>query len=553
MPYVKPGVEIQQVERSQSPVLITPELEATILGTPYFYQSPYSDDSKCAAKLVIDAADTDGTDATFDITTVGAAAATSEDGNAIVEASIVVDLVCTKGANIGRRFHADAADFSITTTVITVSQTADGVAYDTSVVFADEDEFDVYVGFIAEKAGGMGHSLMTSISDITEYIGAPKTFNPLGYGAMVAMLNAGSQVNTFGHVGSEDSYEHVNDLEMKDTYAIAGMCGDDYTTSIPAWKTHVEAQSLPTAKHERIVFVNPEDTTNIVDGLTSSTRATGAAAIQQANAAVSSKRVFSIHPDRGYVLESRHVSTLKSAWIVGSFASSVTGTIATGVHDLPKTASQIITTDGTKYPAGTTITATIWNALVADGWGEQSEVSAYVPVPGYYYSAAAAGAAIGTLVQQPLTYYALGGVSETYGGLDMFTETNLNTMAEGGTMVVVQNTPSSPIYVRHQLSTDVTTIERKELSITKQVDYAAKYMRKTLVKYAGKYNITPKFLKLVEANLNGVGADLVRDGKVANVEVVTVYQDDISPDTVRAEVILTVKYPANYIKVRLIV
>ena len=33
MPYVKPGVEIQQVERSQSPVLITPELEAVILGT----------------------------------------------------------------------------------------------------------------------------------------------------------------------------------------------------------------------------------------------------------------------------------------------------------------------------------------------------------------------------------------------------------------------------------------------------------------------------------------------------------------------------------------
>ena len=553
MPYVKPGVEIQQVERSTSPVLITPELEAIILGTPYFYQSPYSDDSKCSGKLVIDSLDTDGTDATFDITTVGAGASNATDGTAIVEASIVVDLVCTKGANVGRRFHADDADFSITGTTITVEQTANGVAYDAGITFADEDEFDVYVGFIAEKSSGIGHNTMESISDITQFLGAPKTFNPLGYGAMVAMLNSGAQMKTFGHVGSEDSYEHVDDLDMIDIYSIAGMCGDDYTTSIPAWKAHVNAQSLPTAKHERIVFVNPEDTNSIKEGLTSTTRGTSASTIQQANAAVGSKRVFSIHPDRGYVLESRHVSTLKSAWIVGSFASSVTGTIATGIHDVPMTASQIITTDGVKYPAGTKLTSTVWNALVKDGWGEQGEVNVYVPVPGYYYSAAAAGATIGVPVQQPLTYYALGGVSQTYGGLDMFTEVNLNTMAEGGTFIVVQDTPNSPIYVRHQLSTDVTTIERKELSITKQVDYAAKYMRKTLTKYAGKFNITPKFLKLVTANLNGVGADLVRNGQVAAVDVVTVYQDDISPDTVRAEVVLTVKYPANYIKVRLIV
>lgn len=542
MPYVKPGVEIQQVERSQSPVLITPELEVAILGTAYHYQDPYLETSKCSAKLVIDAADTSGTDATFDIGALGySVAATTQ---------VIVDLVCTKGANVGRRFHADAADFSIAANVVTVSQTANGVAYDTSVTFTDGDEFDVYVGFVAEKTSANTHQVMESISDVEEFLGKPKTFNPLGYGAMIAMQNASAKVNTYGYVGSDQADDYLTAFELKDVYAMAGM---DQDSSSANWKSHVENQSLPTSKHERIAFVNSPRATEIDEGLTSTTRGTGAVTIQQANAAIGSKRVFSVHPDRGYVLESRHVSSLTSSWIVESFSSTAATVIASGTNDLPILAAPIITTNGTKYPAGTTVTAAIWAILVKDGWGEQGEVSVYVPVPGYYYCAALAGAVVGTPVQQPLTYSIIGGVNRTYGALDMFSESNLNTMAEGGTFIVVQDSKDAPIYVRHQLSTDVTTIERKELSITKQVDYAAKYMRKTLVKYTGKYNITPKFLKLVKANLNGVGSDLVRDGKVAAVEVVTVYQDDISPDTVRAEVVLTVKYPANYIKVRLIV
>ena len=545
MPYVKPGVEIQQVERSQSPVLITPELEAVIVGTPVAYQSPYADDSKASTKLVIDAL-SGGADVTFDVADLGV------DKADVITTSVMVDLVCTKGANVGRRIHMDGDDFTYAagTGLFTVNQDPDGVAYDTTIAFTDDDEFDVYVGFAYKNPGGYGHAIMESISDITEYLGEPKTFNPLGYGAMVAMQNAGSKVNTFGHDDDTEGSDNLSNLEMKDIYTIGIMDQDSTAADII---THVENQSLPAAKHERIAFFNPPRASEIAEGLTSTTRGTSAVTIQQANAALGSKRLFSIHPDRGYVLESRHVSTLTSAWIIGSFATTAGTTIASAQNDLPIMASPIILTSGVKYPAGTVITATIWAALVKDGWGEQGEVSVYVPVPGYYYCAALAGAVVGTLVQQPLTYRAIGGVNRTYGGLDMFTEANLNTMAEGGTMIIVQDSKDAPIYVRHQLSTDVTTIERKELSITKQVDYTAKYMRKTLNKYAGKYNITPKFLKLVEANLNGVGSDLVRDGKVANVEVVTVYQDDISPDTVRAEVILTVKYPANYIKVRLIV
>lgn len=543
MPYVKPGAEITQVEKSQSPVLITPELEAVIVGTAYHYQDPYLDSSKAATKLVVAATGT----MTYSIADLGYSVAD--------ENQLIVDIVCTKGANVGRRFHMDAEDYTVASSVITIEKNISGVVYDTSVVFSTGDEFDVYIGFVAEKASALGHKIIETISDIEDYLGKPKTFNPLGYGTLVAMFNSGSKMNTFGHSRLPASTakkvsDNLDELDLKDIYAIAGMDQDSVMT---AYGTHVAAQSVSTAKHERIAFINPPRSTEIVEGLTSTTRGESAVDIQQANATLFNKRVFSIHPDRGYVLESRHVSTLKSGWIVASFASTSSGTIASGINDVPLLNGQIITSDGTKYPSGTKITAAIWNKLVADGWGEQGEVNVYVPVPGYYACAAAAGAVIGTPVEQPLTYFALGGIDRLYGSTDMFSEANLNTMAEGGTFILVQDSINGPVYVRHQLSTDVSTIERKELSITKQVDYAAKYMRKTLTKYAGKYNITPNFIKLVTANLNGVGNELVADGKLAAVKVLSVYQDSISPDTVRAEVEITVKYPANYIKIRLVV
>lgn len=40
MAYRKPGIEIDQVQRSQTPVLVTPDLEAAVVGNPYWWQDP---------------------------------------------------------------------------------------------------------------------------------------------------------------------------------------------------------------------------------------------------------------------------------------------------------------------------------------------------------------------------------------------------------------------------------------------------------------------------------------------------------------------------------
>ena len=45
MPYQKPGVEITQEIRTNSPVLLTPELDGCLIGTSYHWQDPLLDES----------------------------------------------------------------------------------------------------------------------------------------------------------------------------------------------------------------------------------------------------------------------------------------------------------------------------------------------------------------------------------------------------------------------------------------------------------------------------------------------------------------------------
>jgi hypothetical protein len=128
----------------------------------------------------------------------------------------------------------------------------------------------------------------------------------------------------------------------------------------------------------------------------------------------------------------------------------------------------------------------------------------------------------------------------------------LNKIAEGGTWIYVQDNKVAPIYCRHQQSTDVTSVAKREMSITKALDYTAKFVRNGLKPYIGRYNITPAYLKLVETILNGISRYLVREGIIGDMKVLSVKQDDINPDTIYVDVEIKVLYPVNYIKVTLI-
>ena len=181
-----------------------------------------------------------------------------------------------------------------------------------------------------------------------------------------------------------------------------------------------------------------------------------------------------------------------------------------------------------------------------------THVNVLCPVPGYYLAAASAGMVSGQTPEQGFTNVSIGGSIPRlkYSG-DFFSEANLNTMASGGNYIMWQANGSAPISSRHQMSTNVSSVELQELSIIKSIDFVAKFIRSALVPYIGRYNITDSFLSMVRTILNGQATFLRREGHVSDLKVLKVEQDTVSPDRVLVELNILVLYPVNYIKITL--
>jgi len=154
--------------------------------------------------------------------------------------------------------------------------------------------------------------------------------------------------------------------------------------------------------------------------------------------------------------------------------------------------------------------------------------------------------------EQPFTNLPLSGLSKTLGSQDYYNNAQLNTMAGGGAYILTQKSPAAPIVSRHQVTTNVTSIAKRELSITRAVDYSAKFVRSGLEPYIGRNNITPAFLKLFNSVLVAQGLFLVRAGVLNDFKVSSVKVEATAPDTILADVEILVKYPVNYIKIQLI-
>ena len=174
-----------------------------------------------------------------------------------------------------------------------------------------------------------------------------------------------------------------------------------------------------------------------------------------------------------------------------------------------------------------------------------------VTIPAYYFGAATCGMVGQLLPQQGFTNYPVAGFTGVSGSNDTFTEAHLNEIAGGGVYTIIQDVDGAPLISRHQLSTLVTTIETRELSITKAVDYVAKTMRAAVRNYIGIYNITPQFLDTLTAVVEGVLDFLQQAGVLTGKALNSIVQDTTNPDTVLIDVTLDVPYPCNYIRIQL--
>lgn len=442
-------------------------------------------------------------------------------------------------------------------------------------------------------------SLLTfdSVDDLDDALGPLNTDNPLGYGLFLCLSNAGAvTVSGIGvgektadkPYGTVEGYAEVWDfLESKEVYAIALMT-TDLEVALAA-QVHADSMSEPERKGERIVVAHlgtPERKQDdiVVSGTDGDYLAGGPPDFDTKITTLSQSLLAlgidptNIETDDGVYLD---IASDALRWNIGGGSSVTDGTkvainttFAAGQND-----------DG-YYSEGTfpttliseTFSIKVRGALVADKneeietivargqafldrrlWMPQlDELRASIDgvessIPGFYFAAAKAGMVAGNPPQTPLTNFPIAGFTGVTGSNDRYSDTQLNQGAAGGAEWIIQEAAGVPLQSRHQLTTNLTSIETREQSIVKAVDFCAKFMRIGLRNFIGRYNITPNFLDTLSAVVQGqlkwlMDHKVIREGDLNNI-----IQDETNPDTVLIDVTIEPMYPCNYIRLTIII
>lgn len=191
----------------------------------------------------------------------------------------------------------------------------------------------------------------------------------------------------------------------------------------------------------------------------------------------------------------------------------------------------------------------ITNAKVVVTIGE-----ADVTVPGYYLAAAYGGMNAGNPPHQGFTNLGVVGIKAVMYGNRYYSDDQLKIIAGGGGFVVTQEVEGALPAAFIQTTTDTSSIQRRELSITKTLDFYSLGLKKILNKFIGTYNIYGATLAALENAVEGYHTFLLSQSydrigsPILSGAIRQLVQDELAPDTVRLITDIEIPTPLNYIK-----
>ncbi len=122
-------------------------------------------------------------------------------------------------------------------------------------------------------------------------------------------------------------------------------------------------------------------------------------------------------------------------------------------------------------------------------------------LPGYYVSAAIAGAAAGLPPHQPLNQVGLAAIEQIYDTNLHFSHDEIDELGDGGYMVFVQDSVSGLPYTVHQVTTgqiaNPGVQEFAEFSVVRNFDYVSRVIKNRLAPFAGVWNFIPEAINAV--------------------------------------------------------
>jgi hypothetical protein len=98
----------------------------------------------------------------------------------------------------------------------------------------------------------------------------------------------------------------------------------------------------------------------------------------------------------------------------------------------------------------------------------------------------------------------LQGIVKVENTWDIFNEDQLSTIAGGGVIILVQKTPSSQPYIRNQLTTDVSDLLKRSLSVVKSVDYFKRLIYDNVVDFLKGWNVVTEAIEGLQIRLQAV-------------------------------------------------
>ena len=492
---------------------------------------------------------------------------------------------------------------------------ADSILVDADLIGSSSATHSIYVSYkalrvdVSDQASSPALTDITSTTDVTTSLGVISTDNPLALAAYFGTLQSPlttlkclgvSAVSTTEPAGTTAAYTSALEyLEGQDVYSVVCLSTDPAIQAL--FETHVETMSSAANKSERIAWVSQDMPTHTTATLLSSGTSGDTGANFATDGVFETNVDFSLNAALTTVLADTAsddlilVVTAKSASTAAPTAANGVIPARYGVRINKSTTTTQHASDSSKlmvliadagaaaaldgtwanavavtwslYQMGTALSTTAEKAAAVGDLGTQfankrvflawpnsatASISGTATVVGGEYLAAAWGAKVGfDKPEAPFTNTTITGFSGLSNSNTLFTRSQLDAIAGGGTWITVQDSPSAALSCRHQLSTLVTTIQNRELSITKTVDYVAKRLRQVLEPKIGSFRITQSYLDTLGLICEGEIRNFVETGVLTTGAVNFVEVDSTNSDQVNIQVIITVPFPANYIALTL--
>jgi hypothetical protein len=492
---------------------------------------------------------------------------------------------------------------------------ADNILVDADLIGSTSATHSLYVSYsalrvdVSDQASSPALTDITSTTDVTTNLGVISTDNPLALAAYFGTLQSPSTTlkclgvsatSTTEPSGTTAAYTSALEyLEGHDVYSVVCLSTDPTIQAL--FETHVDNMSAPTNKSERIAWVSqgmPTHTTATVlssgtsgdTGADFATDGVFATNVDFAlNAALATVLADTASDDLILVVTAKSASTaaptVANGVIPARYGVRVDKSATTTQHASDSTKLKILVADAgaaaaldgtwgnavavtwSLYQMGTALSTTAEKATAVADLGAQfsnkrvfltwpnsatASISGTATVIGGEYLAAAWGAKVGfEKPEAPFTNTSITGFSGVSGSSNLFSRSQLDEIAGGGTWITVQDSPASPLSCRHQLATLTTTISDRELSITKTVDYVAKRLRQVLEPKIGSFRITQSYLDTLGIICEGELRNFVESGVLSSGKVNFVEVDSTESDQVNIQIIISVPTPGNYIALTL--